>query len=131
MKIKDIVNEAWGMGDPDNPGILGRALRDVMGDVNYEKMLAQKAAKRARGITPTIPEPAAPATAATAAPAGEPTPGVLSPGVQVVKSSPLTLRYKKHDFILDKNDIWIVAGPRAQVAPQAMQDFLNSELEKL
>lgn len=128
VKIKDIINEAWGFGTPDKPGVLGHAVRDIIGDVNYEKMLTQKAAKRARGITPTAPitqpqEPAEPVTTQTT--------GVLSPGVTVVKSNPLTLRYQKRDFLLNKQDVWVMLGPQPKAASAEMQDFLNSELEKL
>ena len=55
----------------------------------------------------------------------------LTPGVTVTKSSPLTLRYQKHDFLLNKQDVWIMLGPQPKVASPEMQDFLNSEAAKL
>lgn len=55
----------------------------------------------------------------------------LAAGVTVAKSNPLTLRYQKRDFLLNKENIWIMLGAQPKAASPEMQDFLNSEAMKL
>jgi hypothetical protein len=112
-------------GKPNQPGLggsLGRAAKGVKS--MFKKPTASTSA----------PSPTAAEIDAAAGEEPSPTGSVrepLTPGVTVVKSMPLTLRYQKRDFLLNKQDVWVMLGPQPKAASPEMQDFLNSEAIKL
>ena len=66
----------------------------------------------------------------------QPTPSTpstpLAPGVEVIDSDPLILRYRNQDFLLNKSDQWVRFGGKKQtLADPDMATFLNKQLTRL
>jgi len=63
---------------------------------------------------------------------GRPGSTPLAPGVEVIDSDPLILRYRNQDFLLNKSDQWVRFGGKKQtLADPDMATFLNKQLTRL
>lgn len=56
---------------------------------------------------------------------------VLTPGLTIASSSPVTFKYKKDLYRLNPQHQWVILGRQVRLADPAMQDFLNTEALKL
>lgn len=134
MKINEIIAEAAFQITKNGKPIVGTGAGALW------KNKLDKLKFGASLIKPPKPLPSdqvAQAQQAQTEPAADAAPGAgsvvdpLVPGLTVVKSNPLTMRYQKRDYLLNKQNIWVQLGPQPKAAPAEMQQFLNSELEKL
>ena len=115
-------------------------IKQYLSDAAKARQQAKEEVKNSLPTSPS-PQPAQPTPAPTqqaAQPAtqdstvGRSGSTPLAPGVEVIDSDPLILRYRNQDFLLNKSDQWVRFGGKKQTfADPDMATFLNKQLTRL
>ena len=132
VKINDIITEVFSITKNNKP-IVGPGAGQTWSKIGRGLKFGASIIKPPASIPPSqqVAQNQAQQDAVEPEPADGSVSTPLAQGVTVQISNPLTLTYKKTDYLLNKQDVWVQLGPQPKAATAEMQQFLNSQLEKL